>query len=210
MRVLLVVCAMLALSACNWVVTKTPLFNAADAAGAPQLRAGVWAAGPSDNCAFDEAKPMTDWPDCAGRLVVANGRWVMLDRKNGRWTRTIERVVLTGGSPQILQTPPDASGSGADTGFGYYAIKSASRDRSGRVTAFRMWPVLCGPPPPQAKTGEAQPSGSTHPFPGLTMDAGDSDCTTDSREAVRQAADASQLWAADTVLTAHWVRAGDR
>ena len=40
MRVFVAICAMLALSACNWVVTKAPLFGSADQAGAPQLRLG--------------------------------------------------------------------------------------------------------------------------------------------------------------------------
>ena len=55
----------------------------------------------------------------------------------------------------------------------------------------------------------AGPAPVTHPFPGMTMDANDSDCTTTSREAVREAADASQLWS-ETTFAAHWVRDGDR
>jgi len=209
MRVFVAVSAALMLFGCNWVVTKAPPFGAADAAGAAQLRPGVWSAGPSSDCVFDERRPITDWPDCAGRLVIRGGRWMTLDKKDGRWIWTTQRALLTGGSPQIMQTAPDAAGKGTDSGYSYYGLGAARRDRGGRITAFRMWPVLCGPPPPQAKAGDSGPPPATHPFPGLTMDAGDSDCTTASREAVRNAADASRLWA-DAALTAHWVRAGDR
>jgi len=209
MRVFVAICAMLALSACNWVVTKAPLFGSADQAGAPQLRSGVWSAGSSSDCTFDERKPISDWPDCAGRVVIKDGRWMTLDKKDGRWTWTTQRVLLTGGAPQILQTPPDADGKSTDSGYSYYGVGAERRDRSGRITTFKMWPVLCGPPAPQAKAGDTGPAPVTHPFPGMTMDANDSDCTTTSREAVREAADASQLWS-ETTFAAHWVRDGDR
>ncbi len=132
-----------------------------------------------------------------------------LDRKDGHWTWTTLPALLTGGTPQIVQTPPDATGKATDGGYSYYGFGAQRRDRAGRITAFKLWPVLCGPPPPTAKAGDNGAAPATHPFPGLTMDANDSDCTTASREAVRNAADASRLWA-DATLTAHWVRAGDR
>jgi hypothetical protein len=209
MRVFVAICATLALSACNWVVTKAPLFGPGDQAGAPHLRSGVWSAGSSSDCTFDERKPITAWPDCAGRMVIKDGRWMTLDKKGGRWTWTSLSVVLAGGAPQVLQVAPDADGKSPDAGYSYYGVAAAQRDRSGRITTFRTWPVLCAPPAPQAKAGDTGPPPVTHPFPGLTMDANDSDCTTASRDAVRQAADASQLWS-ETTFAAHWVRDGDR
>jgi hypothetical protein len=208
MRVFVAVSAALMLFGCNWVVTKAPLFGPADEAGAPQLRSGVWGASSSKDCAFDQRKPVADWPDCAGWLIVKNGRWMFAENK-GRREWTVARVVLTAGSPQILQTPPELAGKGADATYSYYGLSAASRDKRGRITAFRMWPVLCGPPAPPAKAGDPAPAPAVHPFPGMTVDVNDSDCTTASREAVRQAADASQLWA-DTSLTARWIRDGDR
>lgn len=207
MRVILAVIAALAVCACNWVVTKAPLFGPADAARAAKLRPGVWSAGASSDCKFDERAPITTWPDCAGRLVIRGDRWVTLDKKDGRWVWTNQPALLTGGTPQILQTPPNADAKTSDAGYSYYGLLGKTHDRSGRVTAFTVWPVLCGPPAPKAPGDE--PSPPVHPFPGITMDLGDSDCTTTSREALRSAADASRLWA-DTALTAHWVRAGDR
>jgi len=209
MRVFVAVSAALLLCGCNWVVTKAPLFGPADQAGAPHLRSGVWSAGSSSDCTFDERKPISEWPDCAGRLVIKDGRWMTLDKKDGRWIWTTQRVLLTGGAPQILQTPPDADGKSTDAGYSYYGVGAERRDRSGRIITFKMWPVLCGPPAPQAKAGDTGPAPVTHPFPGMTLDANDSDCTTTSRDAVREAADASQLWS-EATFAAHWVRDGDR
>src|SRR5579863_3459360 len=142
MRVFVAVSAALVLFGCNWVVTKAPLFGRADEAGAPQLRSGVWSAGSSSECAFDERRPIADWPDCAGRLVIGDGGWTTPDRENGRWSWATPRVPLTGGTPQILQTPPDATGKGADGGYSYYGLGAKRRDRGGRITAFKIWPVL--------------------------------------------------------------------
>jgi hypothetical protein len=208
MRVFIAASVLLALSACNWVVTKAPLFGATDQVGARHLRPGVWSSGSSSDCAFDERKPITEWPDCAGRGIISDGRWTTLDKKDGRWTRSVLRVLLTGGSPQILQTPPQRSSKGGEGSYAYYGLKAERLDRGGRITAFKMWPVLCSSPTTAPKTGDTTSAPATRPFPGMTMDASDSDCSTTSREALRQAADASQLWA-DTALTAHWVRDGD-
>ena len=206
MRIVVAALAVLALSACNWVATKTPLFGPADEAGALQLRSGVWVAFASDNCTFDERRPTSDWPDCAGWLVIKNGRWMFAEKKNGRTALTAARVVLTSGSPQILQTPPEATGKGTEAAYSYYGLAATSRDKRGRITAFKLWPVLCGPPAGKDAAGQERP---VHPFPGMTMDAGDSDCSTGSRQAVRDAADASRLWA-DATPFAHWIRDGER
>jgi hypothetical protein len=208
MRVFLAVSAALLLFACNWVVTKAPLFSTADEAHAPRLRNGIWAFPSKDGCDFDAHKPITAWPECVDVLIVSGDRWISPDRAGGKKPSTVMNIILASGSPRILQyaqgESTDAGTAGA--GYGYYALKATKTDRQGRITAFVTWPVLCGPPPPQ--TGETQKrSGTLHPFPGMTLDANDDDCTTNSQEDLRNAADASQLLS-EQGPPVHWVRDG--
>ena len=210
MRVFLAVSAALFLFACNWVVTKAPLFSTADGAHAPRLRNGVWAFPSPDGCVFDQRKPITVWPDCVDVLIVRDGSWMALDRKDAKTSWTATSVVLAAGQPRILQmSQDDSSGAGsAPAGYTYYGLKPTRTDRQGRIIAYTAWPVLCGPPAPQ--TAETQKrSGTLSPFPGMTLDADDDDCTTGSRDAVRNAADASLMWPV-AGFQPHWVRDGYR
>jgi hypothetical protein len=85
LRLLLVCLLLLGLPACNRVITPTPLFTAADAAGAPRLRDGIWlmeeAVDPDDEaCVFNLRRSVKRWPDCADWALIREGGVVMSNR----------------------------------------------------------------------------------------------------------------------------------
>jgi hypothetical protein len=135
--------------------------------------------------------------------------------------------VLASGDPRILQIQVDvtmgaeahASTSGAGQAstssssteihpYGYAALRPTRFDEKGRITAFTLWPVQCGPPPKDGK-GEELPLVTHQLLPGMEMKPGDTDCSTSSVSALRDAAKASEAWA-DMPRQARWLRDGDR
>jgi hypothetical protein len=221
MRSLLIAAGLLLLGACNMVTTKTPLFGPADAAGAPQLRLGVWRGDSDHPCAVSEARPIARWPDCANAFVVQSGQLSFHDlNAQGKPTVSTTPFVLAGASPSVLQATddnPDAkadSASSNDRAYFYMGLRPTKTDPQGRITAFAAWSTLCGPPPPpDAKSTDGQHTryGSLTPLPGLTMDKDENNCTTSSPDAVRAAAAASEKWIKpDSIVGAHWVRDGAR
>jgi hypothetical protein len=179
-------------------------------------------------CAVDEKAPFTDWPDCAGGgLVTDDGQ--ISGHKSGAPKDQLEHapIVLAAGDPRVLQIQMDvsvgveaqASASGdAETStssssaqtkaYGYAGVRPTKFDSEGRITAFTLWPVQCGPPPPKNAKGEDMAGGTKKPFPGMIMDEG-GDCTTTSPTALRSAAKASQPWT-HPLGEAHWVRDADK
>jgi hypothetical protein len=218
MRSLLIAASLLLLGACNMVTTKTPMFGPADAAGAPQLRLGVWRGDSDHPCTVAEALPIARWPDCANAFVIQDGV-LSFHNVNPRTVSTTP-FVLAGSSPSVLQAAGDdadakaASASTDDRGYFYMGLRPTRTDPRGRITAFTAWSTLCGPPPPSgAKSTDGQHAryGSLTPLPGLTMDKDENNCTTTSKDALRAAAAASEKWTKpDSIIGAHWVRDGDR
>ena len=226
----LAVASLVVLGACNVVVTKEPLFAQADSAGAPTLRPGVWLIFEQPDCKVDTAKPFVDWPDCAGGGLVGNGE--ITGHKSGAPRDELEKtpIVLAAGDPRIAQVPVDvdvsaqasasasggatasasASGGGQARPYAYAALRPTKFDAQGRITAFRFWPVDCGPPPPKDKNGADVAAGTLHPLPGMEMKPGDAFCSTHSKDALRTAAKASEAWADGPIPEAHWLRDGDR
>jgi hypothetical protein len=220
------------LSACNVVLTKTPLFTQADAVGAPQLRPGVWLFFQQPDCKVDESKPFTEWPDCAGGGLVSAGS--VKGHKAGTPPDQLEDtpVVLAAGDPRIFQAQVDvdlsaqasASVSGEGTTassstssssasakpYGYAGVRPTKFDAQGRIVAFALWPVQCGPPPPKDKDGNDTAAATLKPLPGIEMKPGDAVCTTNSVPALRGAAKASEAWAPGPTASSHWVRDADR
>ncbi len=221
MRQLFVAASLLVLGGCNVVMTKTPLFGSADAAGAPQLRLGVWRGEPDRPCAVNEALPIARWPDCANVLVVQDGLLSFHNRDaKGQPTLSSTPFVLAGGSPSVLQATeddPDAKEGSAPAdrrAYFYMGLRPTKTDPKGRITAFTAWSAMCGPPPPNdAKTTDGKNTryGSLSPLPGLTMDKQENNCTTSSKDAVHAAAAASEQWTKpESMVGAHWVRDGSR
>lgn len=218
------------LGGCNVVMTDKPLFTAADASGAPPLRPGVWSFFREAGCKVDESQPFADWPNCSGGGIVRNGE--IAGHKAGAPPGELERepVTIAGGDPRILQVQvkidvtagAEATASGGaeasasatatspkDQPYGYAGLRPTKFDSEGRITAFRFWPVQCGPPPPKNAKGEDTAAATLHPLPGLEMKPGDAVCTTASAAALRNAARASEAWD-DQHQESHWVRDGER
>jgi len=228
-KVALLVATML-LPGCNMIVSEAPWFGVEDIRGAPALRDGVWAVMLSADCAFDDALPSEQWPDCAEPMVVRgnqllNQQWTSrlgandaIEREFLLWEE--QRILLVGGDPLILQMEktPQAllmdekpTEVPVETPWSYVAVRPLAHDAGGRITALERWVVSCGPIPPRRKGEESSPHVTDRPYPGLRV-VGDN-CRADSQEAVRQAArlteqDDRALGVAP--LPARWVRDGWR
>lgn len=113
MRILVLLFSSLLLGACtNMVRSERPWFSPADAASAPPLRDGVWAAvGP--DCPFDTNLPLERWPTCAEGRVVRSGEELGLNSftskdaqgrlKHVDYDWSSEAFVLAAGAPRIHQ-----------------------------------------------------------------------------------------------------------
>jgi hypothetical protein len=230
LRLILTVACLALLSACNVVMTKEPLFAQADGAGAPTLRQGVWLFFKEPDCKLDESKPFTEWPDCAGGGYVTAGN--VRGHKSNAPPDQLEDTpfVLAAGDPRIMQLQVDvdlsaqasASASGDATAsasasppvharpYGYGAVRPTKLDDQGRIIAFDLWPVQCGPPPPKNKNGEDVAPATLKPLPGIEMKPGDAICSTKSITALRGAARASEAWAPQPRTESHWIRDAER
>lgn len=113
MRVLALLMSSLLLAACtNMVRSQAPWFDPINAAGAPPLRDGVWAAVAPD-CRFDADRPLEQWPGCAQGRVIRGGEQLALNSvrsedADGRqtWAQydwSSEALVLAAGDPRINQ-----------------------------------------------------------------------------------------------------------
>ncbi|MGI9170227.1 MAG: hypothetical protein ACR2FH_08645, partial [Caulobacteraceae bacterium] len=197
------------LGGCNVVVTRTPLFSAADEAGAPALRPGVWRAAVDPACAVDEATPLGDWPPCAGGVALRPGEGAYHNRDTAKGVLTHEPFVFAGGEPRIGQARVVLSGDikleGDATPYIYAGARATKLDDRGRIVAVLLWPVQCGPPRIGATDGDTT---TLHPLPGIQMKANDPVCAAPSAAVLRAAARASEAWA-EKPLNAHWVRDGD-
>jgi hypothetical protein len=220
LRTMALLTVALLLGGCNLVVSETPVFNTADAAGAPPLKPGIWAA-PQPNCDFKPSAPLAEWPKCAGgaeitptAIIAAADPSVLASPDQGApaAAKTMKvPYVLAAGDPRILQIhfvlPIDPAIKAA---FYYFiALRPIAHDADGRITDAEAWLVQCGPPPPPSadSSGKADQGGLTnHPLPGMKVEKGQ--CTPDGKAAVINAAVPSRAWAGDQVGTLHWVRDG--
>jgi hypothetical protein len=66
------------LSGCAIVTSDGPLFDAADAKGAPVLRPGLWTMPDKTECEFDAKAPAAAWPKCANATLVGAGSFVQV------------------------------------------------------------------------------------------------------------------------------------
>jgi len=209
MRVLLGLCLVLLLGACNRVHSDRPLFFASDSPDAASLRDGLWVIEDGDeaDCRYDARRPVTRWPACADWMLVRGGEILGYDAPDrgdaagaGEWTSL--PIVLSGGDPLILQVGMSEDGK---VDYLFFGVERTAGD-AGAITAFSSWPVMCGPPPPEgAMTNGKRRYVTLEPLPGLTI-ADESSCTATDGAAVRNAAGPSRAWAGDEAGGARWIR----
>ena len=213
--------AALLLGGCNIVVSKVPMFTAADSAGAPALRPGLWL-GEKDDCRFDEASPIAKWPECADPVVITATEVHDVGPKGQKPTP----YIVAGGDPLVLQSQIDvdvsagvdvsASGSATASGaasaevkgpppYAFLGAHPLALDPQGRVIRMEQWPVMCGPPPRAPKPGTPPDKAryvTRRPLPGLTIEG--QVCTPADKAAVINAARQSRAYG--SVQRSHWVR----
>jgi len=209
------------LGGCNIVVSKAPMFTAADSAGAPAFRPGLWLSEKSD-CRVDEAAPLAKWPDCADPVVITPTEIHGAGPKDQKPSP----YLVAAGDPLVLQAQMEigvnagvdvsASGNASAAGsasaqasgpppYAYLGAHPLAFDGQGRITRMQSWPVMCGPPPPPPKPGAPADKAryvTRRPLPGLKIDG--QVCTPADKAAVVNAARESRAYG--SVQTSHWVR----
>ena len=205
--------ALALLTGCNLVITHKAMFTAADGAGAPSLRPGLWRMEiGEDKCQVDESRPLSEWPSCGGGMVVGAGTVSYFDRDGDTPVFKTDPLVLAAGQPILGQVKLSLSGSIKLTGdaYAYVAVRPTKLDEAGRPTRFEFWPVQCGPP-----TKDASKYFTDQPAAGVKIEpiTTDSDvmkslgplCTIDDPAIMRRVAAQSEAWLPH-VGVGHWVR----
>lgn len=194
-----------------------PLFDAADAAGAPPIKDGLWLADGPD-CKVDADQSAYDWPSCSRWFVIRDGERQTFapssgDRKVGTWLR--ERIVVAAGEPRIIQSAGTTAQ--GETVIGYLAMSPIAFDpNNGPITSLQTWTIDCTPPTKQDlrnhwlhehpdKAGE-ELARKPDPEPEelVTYPGYDPQCHPRTKDAVRGAATGSRTLAVRTVY--RWVR----
>jgi hypothetical protein len=212
MRLAAILCGVLVLGGCNMITSPTPMFSAADVKGQAQLRPGVWTDDRKD-CAFDQRQPLDAWPDCAnGRIVRPDG--VLGPAKGGApiadWH--LYPTLLVAGDPPILQVRADDKPNQPPM-YVYLGLEVLKTDAQGRIAAYRQWPALCGPPPPDDANGPSNHGLTLQLIEGLTIDKDNANCVATTPAPIRVSAARSDAWrdkSDDGRDHAHWVRDGEK
>lgn len=198
--------AALWLGACSTVGSDTPLFVAADTAGAPVLRPGLWAA-PSRGCRFSSKADAAKWPDCANGAVI--GAHSLLGGRrdpNGAFTEVLP-FTLASGEPPVMQieTPPGHDLRGPK--FVYVGVRPLASDEEGEIVKARIWLALCAPP---VVAGTPTPRLPKLPA-GVIPSKDQKYCIARNKLALRSMVRTSEGWAFqgsqdDYGLVAFWIR----
>lgn len=117
MRITALLISSLLLGACtNMVRSEAPWFGAADAASAPPLRDGVWAA-VDPECRFNANRTLEQWPSCAQGRIIRGGEELKLNSVRGEgdlgrsarseYEWSSEAFVLAAGAPRVHQRACD-------------------------------------------------------------------------------------------------------
>jgi hypothetical protein len=204
------------LAGCNMVTSPKPLFFAQDAVGQPQLRPGVWV-DEQPGCPVDTDKPRDQWPDCADTWIVRPNE-IVAAKDKGKPSDAGDHypMLLAKGDPAVMQIALADDGGGPPT-YVYIGLRVLKRDGQGRVVEYKMWPALCGPPPPPADPSpDGDPMLTRHPIDGLVIDRKNHDCVASEPGPVRVSVEKSEAWS-DTGAKddegrdrARWVRDGER
>lgn len=201
-RNLCVALVLAALAGCNAVTSERPLFGAAAAADAPDLRTGLWVM-PTDGCKVAVRAPIASWPDCANGFVLSDTglKGGTVDKAGGfQREATYQKV---GGDPLLLQIIPSRGRASDEPAIVYVGWRPTAADAEGRITQARVWAPLCRKP----DLGEGRL------LPGLISAGKDRPCLATTEVALRGATRQSEAWAFGPEglgLTARWVREEDR
>lgn len=210
MKVLVCLAALVLLCGCNVVITHRPMFAAADGAGGPVPRPGLWRMELGDSCTVDETRPLSEWPKCAGGMMLGAGTVSYYDRSGDTPVLKSEPLVMSAGQPMVGQVKVDVGGDiklGGDI-YAYVGVRPLKLDEAGRFTRFEFWPVQCGPP------SKADDNFTDHPAAGVKVEPVSADvaasqigrlCTIDDPAAMRRVAAESEAWAPKKGF-GHWVR----
>jgi hypothetical protein len=199
----------LGLGACSIVTSQAPLFSAADGAGAPKFKPGVWSM-PDNNCDFDPKSPPPTWPKCANATLVTGT--TLGDVPGGGASKQTVTYLLAAGDPVVLQLQAPAERDPTDPVFVYAGLRPTESDRKGRMTETKVWLALCAEPPSSEKALKAKP----RPLPpGLKPGKSGPYCIADDKAVVREAVRRSEAWAfrkdpTAMGLTARWVRDAEK
>ena len=180
--------ALLLLGGCtNYVKSSQPWFTAEHARQAPAVRSGWWVIVDTD-CRFSAGAPSAAWPECVEPFLLPPGDRLLL-RKASPDGSVDGEYLLVSGEPLIVQVFARGDGKAepptADE-YGYYGLKPRRHDSQGRITAFDVWPALCGPPRPI--TNEHWFDDRTQrPWPGLDIGNEATGCTARDVETLRGA-----------------------
>ena len=179
---------LLPLSACNMVISETPLFTQPDSSNL-KPRHGIWVAEDPD-CRFDSSLPESRWPGCAMWLVVG-AKMILLE--DGRKQTEPGEYLIAKGQPPIVQFRwHDKAREDGNTFYVFFAVQPEAVEPDGTFTAAYGW---------EAKCGVKRPSGSQiSPYPGISPE-----CRPSSQDAVRSAAVASRS-TAEMAMRWRWLR----
>jgi len=192
-RFVLAALAVMALSGCNLVVSKTPLFSAGDTQNAVVPRAGWWVQ-VDHACVFDGGKPVQRWPSCADRALIRPDAVLGFNAIAGAW-ETYPFVMIPG-RPQMVQHEDRREGWST---YYYYGVEPVARDSAGRMTEALLWIAHCEQSDEQSGVGEKDRKLP----PGLIPDGETGNCLAADVNVVRAAVVASR--GADS-MHLRWVR----
>jgi len=176
------------LSACNMVISETPMFAENDRADVAP-KDGVWLANQED-CDFDASQPEAKWPECAVWVVVRNSTRELLVNDGKDQSQRINYLIASG-TPSIIQGKwvDEAKEPGAIY-YSFYGLEWRQLGPNGFAGAS-VWPVQCGL--------QDRPGSDIRPFSGISAE-----CRPSSRDAIRSAATVSR--ATGEVASWRWLR----
>jgi len=190
----------LMIAGCSAVTSERPLFDRADAAAAPRLKAGLWAM-PEPDCRFDSRAPRTGWPECAGGMLVGPTSVAGGEGDQPGGYKGALQYLLAAGDPPVLQLR-DTDKEGGESPYFYAGLRPTRLDARGRVVEARVWPAPC-------RNGVASDSNANGALlPGLEAISGG--CRASAQAAVRNAVRVGETAPAkDFAPIARWVRTRD-
>lgn len=220
MRGLLIALLALALSGCNLVVSDEPMLeDSEESADPPEFRDGLWLI-ENDKCRVNEARPVAEWPDCAGALSVDSDTWSTPEWENVQgagskrvlagWTN--QSTFVVSGDPAMMEVKAtqedEETEEEYESPYLYFGVRPTAFDKQGKVTAMRLWPARCGPVtnPTRRISPEGEAVGTyvtARPFAGLTI--AEYNCKAENLDALKSAIRSSEALAGN-VRRAHWVR----